>query len=256
MRHVHVHAVFHCPCCTFNLHVHAVSPCCISIASQCCMSVFMLESMSTVCCMSTSTLYINAVFYAPHPCLHTCQNAACSCPCCMFMSMQHVLLSMSIMHACVDTACPCPRASTFPFCLPIFMLHVHVCLHAECPCWMSKLHVHVAYPCRMSCCIYMLMSMMHIMLLVNAACPCYMSMMHIMLLVNAACPCYMSMLHVHVSILHVHHICTIWEIRKLVTRRPVSTKVPFTPRFVSKNTHDHCHISNKKFEPKFCLELA
>ncbi len=93
---------------------------------------------------------------------------------------------------------------------------------ASCLSYMSMLHVHAAFPCRMS--------MLHFLLLVHAACPFYMSLMHVhvacpccilacpccvfMLHVRASCSCCMSVLHVYtarlrcMAMLHVLAVCS------------------------------------------------
>jgi hypothetical protein len=51
------------------------------------------------------------------PMLHVRVHAACTCPCCMFMS---ICMSLFMLHVLVHDACPCSC------CMSRYMLHVHV----------------------------------------------------------------------------------------------------------------------------------
>jgi hypothetical protein len=251
------------------LHVNATCQfsCCILMSKLHCMSM-------PPCCMPLSMLYVHA-----------------ACPRCISMLYLYCksVLYVSV-HAGVNVyvACPLPRCISMLY----FMLHIHVSIHVK----MLHVHVHATCPivhvdnaclCRyclsMSTCIYISILLAHFhaacscvspccmsMLDVQAACPCCISMPHVMLYLHvdvhdayhAACQCCLSMLYVHATCPCLYSTCPsyMYNLRNKKACDPPPceyySNVPFTPRFLSKNTHDHCHISKKKFEPKFCLELA
>jgi hypothetical protein len=136
-----------------------------------------------------------------------------------------------MLHVHVVTAGPCPSTSTYPCCMsmPHITVHVHAarpcrCIlswvhvhrHAKgsCPCWMSMfmLHVYFPAPCPCSCCLSMSLLLADLSMLyvhlnapfhVHAECqrPCYIS-------IHTACHICMSTLH---GMLYAHAACLCWK---------------------------------------------
>jgi hypothetical protein len=136
---LHVYAA--CPCCMPMLHAHVACPCCMP----------MLHAHAT-CPLCVSTWRV---------------QAACIC----FLPMLFVDAASSCRISVLDVhvACPC--------CMPCYisMLHVHdTCPWCVCPCFLTKLyvHVHVHVECPFPCCMYMSIMQLHAAMSM-LQCPCW-----------------------------------------------------------------------------------
>ncbi len=152
------------------VHVHAACPCkwCMSMSSACAYPCCMSVSISVLQVLSRVHVRVRAT------CLCLCSNsmskvhvhvhAACLRICCISVSIVHFqpafclcCMPTSILHKHVLDACPCSflylrdcmsisvSAYPCPWCISMFMLHVHVYASYPCQCcmFMSMLHVHV-----------------------------------------------------------------------------------------------------------------